>query len=183
MIISDTQFQELTDKVEKLQPVLDSVSNTLKETSEHIKEIKNFQLVEPLDMFTRTSINNQITTVITHNLVGAEAATAVNYNHFFIADRSYIINSVLVIFGTKGTDGSAVTLDIYKGTDTVAIGSGTSILTSTIDLKGTINVINKGALKTGNFITLRQYDRLGLILSGTPTAVANLSVTISLLLL
>lgn len=176
----DSQIEELTQQLEDTQKKVDELRRNVDENTGELKNLGDFQLKRPLDPFTQAIINDQILIPVTHNLVGTAPATAGNYNHFFTANRSYVIDSILVIWGTLGTDGGAVTLDIYKAASAVAIASGTSVLSSTVNLKGTINTVNTCSLQKGDLITLKQNDRLGLILTGTPTAVANLSVTVNL---
>lgn len=103
----------------------------------------------------------------------------------FIADRPYIVEAVRESHATAGTDGGAVTLDVKKATGTTAIASGTTILGSTFDMKGTINTVvhktrgNGGVLSTP-VATLAEGDRLGVDYTGTITALAGVLVSIVL---
>ena len=117
---------------------------------------------------------------ITITLPGTTAATAANYNHFFIARHPCEILVVKEVHGTAGTDAGAVTLDIEKLTGTTAAGSGDSILVAGFNLKGTANTVQSksGADLTGQ--TLVEGDRLALEDTGTLTNVANLNVTLYL---
>jgi len=72
-----------------------------------------------------------------------------------------------------------VTLQVEKLTGTTAPGSGTSLLTTAFNLKSTINTVVTGVLTpTVGAIQLAAGDRLALKLSGTPTSVANVTVTV-----
>ncbi len=114
--------------------------------------------------------------IITHILPGTEPATAGNYNLFFTAPFQMRLQAANLVFSTLGTDGSAVTLQIEHLTLTTAPGSGTSLLGVPFNLKAAINTVQYGsfaAIKKSSFI-LKKGDRLALVLTGTPTAVANL---------
>jgi len=112
-------------------------------------------------------------------LDGDRAATAGNYNAFFVVPFQMRFSGVTISFSALGTDGSAVTLTIEKLTSGTASGSGTVMLASTLNLKSTINTPQYGtlaAIPRSSFV-LKRGERLGLKLSGTPTSVANLAVT------
>lgn len=122
---------------------------------------------------------NEIVSVV---LPGTSGATAGNYGVFFIAPMKCLFVGAMEVHGTKGTDGSAVSLQIQKLTSTTAIGSGTNLLSTAFDLKGTINTVQTGVLAkiiNSNF-NLALGDRLGLSLTGTPTSVAQVCVMIQL---
>ena len=117
--------------------------------------------------------------VIPYTLPGAVPQTAANYGVFFIAPFNLTIRGITEVHATKGTDGSAVTLQIEKLIGTTAPASGVLLLTTAFDLRGTINTVQTGVLTTTvGAIQLKKGDRLGLKLTGTPTAVANLTITI-----
>lgn len=116
---------------------------------------------------------------ITVSLLGATPATAANYSHFFIARRPIEILRVSEVHATKGTDAGAVTLQVELLAGTTAPGSGTSVLGSGFDLKGTINtVVTKETTSLTPSRIVKEGNRLALKLTGTPTAVASLVVTI-----
>lgn len=103
----------------------------------------------------------------------------------FVSDRAYRVLEVQESHGTKGTDAGAVTLDVVKATGTTAIASGTTVLSSTFDLKGTINTVVTKSIKNGGLVStpagyLAAGDRLGFNITGTTTAVAGAVVTIVL---
>ncbi len=103
----------------------------------------------------------------------------------FIADRAYRVVEVRESHGTKGTDTGAVTLDVKKATGTTAIASGTTVLASTFDLKGTINTVVTKSIDNGGLVStpvgyLAAGDRLGLDITGTTTALAGVALTVVL---
>lgn len=103
----------------------------------------------------------------------------------FIADREYTVEAVRESHAVAGSDVGAVTLDVKKATGTTAIASGTTVLGSTFDLKGTANTVvtktraNAGVVSTP-VATLSAGDRLGFDITGTTTAVAGVCVSIVL---
>jgi hypothetical protein len=103
----------------------------------------------------------------------------------FIADRAYEVEAVRESHATAGSDGGAVTLDVKKATGTTAIASGTTVLGSTFDLKGTANTVVHKTKGNGGVVAtsvgrLAEGDRLGIDITGTITAVAGVQVTIVL---
>jgi hypothetical protein len=118
-----------------------------------------------------------------HTIVGTDAATATNYGVFYIVPFQCIVNVIKEVHMTLGTDGSAVTLTIEKLTGTQALDAGVSTLSSTIDLRGTINTVVTPTLTTTNADrNLAIGDRLSMKDAGTLTAVANVTIMVELLL-
>lgn len=118
---------------------------------------------------------------VSHSLDGTQAATAANYGVFAHAMAACVVEAVWISHQTAGTDAGAVTLDIEKLTSGTALDSGTTILSSAYDLKGTINTPVNSALNAD--ISRRQIgrgERLALKDSGTLTAVAGVCVTVVL---
>ncbi len=104
---------------------------------------------------------------------------------FFIANRAYQVVAVQQVHSTLGSDGSAVNLQITKDTGTTTPGAGTNLLTNNSDagfnLKSTVNTVQEGALSlTLSDLQLAKGDRLSVDFAGTLTAVAGISVTVSL---
>lgn len=100
---------------------------------------------------------------------------------FFLASRSYKVFGVRLIQDVAGSDGGAVTLMLEKLTGTTAPGSGTSLMTVAFDLKATARTPQTGALvASAASLTLAAGNRLGLNLTGTPTAVAGVLVEVDL---
>lgn len=129
--------------------------------------------------------------ILPYTLFGTQSATAGNYSAFFTAPVAMTVASITEVHAVKGTDGSAVSLQVEKLTGTTAPGSGTTLLSTAFDLKGTINTVQTtslvGTIKpTTSLVTsivslqLSAGDRLALKLTGTPTAVANVTVTLIL---
>lgn len=115
-------------------------------------------------------------------LAGTAPATAGNYGIFYTAPFQCRFFSANEVHATAGTDGSAVTVQIEKLTGTTVPGSGTVLLSSGFNMKGTINTVQYGTLgsiQKTNF-SLAKGDRLALKLTGTPTTVANAVFTITL---
>lgn len=120
--------------------------------------------------------------VVNATLPGTSAATATNYGKVFIAPFICTVTSIKEVHGTAGSDGSAVTLSVERLQGTEALGSGDELLAATkIDLKGTADTVQTPTLTatTAN-LTLAAGDRLGLVDTGTLTAVADVAVTIEL---
>lgn len=95
----------------------------------------------------------------------------------FVADRAYTLLSIIARPTIAGTDAGAVTAILRRAASGVGIGSGTSLHSGTINLKGTIEVnqimpITVSAIPIGVSI--------GIDVSGVPTAARGI---VSLLLL
>ncbi len=117
--------------------------------------------------------------VLPYTLFGTQAATAGNYSVFFTSPYSVNVSQVTEVHTALGTDGGSVSLQIEKLTGTVAPGSGTALLATAFNLKSTINTVVTGALtNTVGAVQLNVGDRLALKLTGTPTSVASVTVTL-----
>ena len=108
------------------------------------------------------------------------AATTTNYSTCFIADRPYQVVSAQETHAVASS-GGATTLDITKDVGTGAPASGSSVLNgSTFNLAATANTVQSiNAVNTG-VSQLAVGDRLALKLTGTPTSMTNVTVTIAL---
>jgi len=122
----------------------------------------------------------QTTVRVNHVLINTEPATAGNYSVFFYADTPLTILSISEVHTTAGSSGSAVTLQVERLTGTQAPGAGTTLLTAGFNLRATANTVQTGTLINTSQRQLQKGDRLGLVLTGTPTAVANLLITVVL---
>lgn len=112
---------------------------------------------------------------------GTLAATAGNYGVFEIVAVPFVMIAISEIHQVAGTDGSAVGYNIEKLTGTTAPGSGTEILSSDLDLKGTANTEQRGTLIVNRSArTFNRGDRLSHKLSGTPTSVGSVCVIIEI---
>ena len=86
---------------------------------------------------------------------------------------------------TKGTDAGAVNLQIEKLTGTQAPGAGTALLTNNtnagFDCKGANNTPQTAALTTTKAdLQFTCGDRIGVVVSGTTTALAGACLTLFL---
>src|SRR5882672_1443428 len=84
------------------------------------------------------------------------------------------------VSGTAGGSGAALTIEHLTGTQ--AAGAGTALLTATIPLTGTANTVLYGTLSTTVTAaqgTISPGDRIGVILSGTLTGLANCILQVS----
>lgn len=92
--------------------------------------------------------------------------------------RSKLIG-VKEVHGTAGSDGSAVTLGIERLQGTETSGNGDAVTSaSAINLKGTADTVQSATIVTTNDIDIFEAgDRVGINVTGTTTAVANMNVT------
>lgn len=112
-------------------------------------------------------------------LPGSSAATAANYGVVFYAIDPCFVRRVIEVHQTKGTDGSAVGLNVEKLTGTQALDAGTALLSSNLNLKGNDNTAQQGVFVTNRGArTLSPGDRLALKDSGTLTSLAGVFVII-----
>lgn len=119
-----------------------------------------------------------------HTLPGIMPATAGYYSVFLIVPMACLIIGFKEVHSTAGSDAGAVTLDLEKLTGTTAAGSGVSALASTLSLKATANTVQTATLTgTATNRTLAAGHRMALKLTGTPTAVANVSTLLTLQLI
>jgi hypothetical protein len=114
-------------------------------------------------------------------IYGADAATSANYKTFLIVPVASTLTGFKEVHGTAGTDGGAVTIDLEKLTGTTAPGSGSTMLSATLNLKGAANTILTATL-TGTLAnrSVKIGDRIALKSSGTLTSVADVSVLVEL---
>lgn len=103
---------------------------------------------------------------------------------FYTANKNMKIASVYYVHSTAGTNGSAVNIQVTKDTGTTAPGAGTALLTNNssngFDAKGTINVIQTGALTaTAANLRLAPGDRLSFKTTGTLTSLAGVVLVVN----
>lgn len=121
------------------------------------------------------------THLVTLALFGASAATAANYSTFFNVPFPCEVLSVRESHTTAGSDAGAVTVTVEKLTGTQAPGAGAAVLASAISLKATANTVQPGSLTaTRANRRLLAGHRLAALLTGTPTSVANMTLTVEL---
>ena len=117
---------------------------------------------------------------VTAVLKGTEPATTTNYGKFFIAPVSCTVLEIKEIHGTIGSDGSAVTLSVERLQGTEALDAGDNLMSGTFNLKATKDTVQTATLIGTNVVNLKVDDRLALVNTGTPTAVADLVVIVKL---
>ncbi len=111
-------------------------------------------------------------------LPGTDGATAANYDRFFTAPAKCVVDSVVATWSTASSSG---TLNVEKVPSGTAQGSGTDLLSSTIDTSGSANTNNTGTLETTKAtVELAAGDSLATVNSGTLTSLVNLQVTVGL---
>lgn len=124
--------------------------------------------------------------VVNHCLFGASPATTANYSVFFNVPMSMRLVYLQESHTVAGSDGGAVTLNYEKLQSTEAPTAGVYLLATPFNLKGTANTIQTAPTTTYKFVLTNTNppilnfavgDRMGMILTGTPTAVANLVTT------
>lgn len=96
----------------------------------------------------------------------------------------YEVVEVIERHETIGTNGGAVTMDIVKAADGVAVAGATTLLQSTFNMKSTAatlvrkTVANSGLVVAQGTRTLTPGQTLGVDFTGTMTALAGVSVTV-----
>lgn len=130
-------------------------------------------------------------TKLAANFVAASLAAAISVNFvygeatpldgaFFVADRPYVIQSIIARILVAGTDAGAVTAQVRKAANTAAIGAGVVMHSGTINLKGAVDTNQTMTLLTGVAITVQAGTGIGLDVTGVTTAARGV---ISMLLL
>jgi len=105
---------------------------------------------------------------------GETPATATIWN----APEACKLAGVVERHKVLGTDGGAVTISVAKDPSATAPGAGTGLLTAALSLKTTNNTNQSGTLSaTPSDLTFAAGDGLSVVLAGTMTAVAGVSVT------
>ncbi len=111
-------------------------------------------------------------------LDGTSGQTAANYDRFWIAPAKCVVDSVEASWSTASSSG---TLNVEKVPSGTAQGSGTDLLSSTIDTSGSANTTTVGTLSTtAATVELADGDALALVNSGTLTSLVNLHATVGL---
>lgn len=120
-----------------------------------------------------TVAGNKIQTEV--HLIVPLTATSANQT-VFIAPIGYKVTAIRESHGTAGGSGASASLEILTGT--TANGSGTAVTGSATALNGTANTVQT-IIPTGAF-TLAAGNRLGVVVAGTLTALANCCFEISI---
>lgn len=121
--------------------------------------------------------------VVNHVVADSDAIDVDDYGPFWIAPFSCIVMSAMEVHKVKGSDGSAVTLQIEKLADTEASGAGIDLLVTPFDLKGDANEFQESLIvstytNSTRDQTMIRGDRLGLVLTGTPTSLRTVIVSL-----
>lgn len=95
----------------------------------------------------------------------------------WIADAAYELVAVREVHGVASSSG---TLMVEKCTGTTAPGSGTVLLSATVNLAGTANTVASGALVTTTDVKFAAGDRLSFKFAGTMTSLAGCAVSLCL---
>lgn len=110
---------------------------------------------------------------------GATPADALD-TQFFIADRAYTVTEINVVWGVAESTGSMdVMVERLQGTE--ACAAGDNLQAAVVDATGTANTVATPALTgtTAN-LDLAAGNRLCVDLTATPNQIANLVVTVTL---
>ncbi|KKN59580.1 hypothetical protein LCGC14_0540430 [marine sediment metagenome] len=111
-------------------------------------------------------------------LPGTDPQTAANYDRFWTAPAKCVVDFVVATWSTASSSG---TLNIEKVPSGTAQGSGTDLLSSTIDTSGSANTNTEGTLETTKAtVELAAGDSLATVNTGTLTSFVNLQVTVGL---
>jgi hypothetical protein len=124
-----------------------------------------------------------VTLPIAVRVPSTDAATAANYTApFFIANtRDYELLDVRERHETAGSDGGDVTVMLKKVPSGTAPASGSDMLSAEINLKATANINQTGSITTTSANrVLKQGESMALIVTGTPTDVAGVTVSVLL---
>lgn len=103
----------------------------------------------------------------------AELSNTVIFN----SDGDYQIDKVTYSHTVAGTDVGAVSMVLRRAATGASISSGDTVHTSSYNLKGTVNTPTDVTLTPANTL-LKNTDRIGVTIAGTPTAVAGVHVTV-----
>jgi hypothetical protein len=122
-------------------------------------------------------MNASVRTAADFNLPGVTAATAANYQNFFVAPFPCRVVSIVARFSAAG--GAAAAVQITKAPSGTSTDAGTNVLTTPLDLTGATHTNVNGVLSTvASATVLNTGDALGAVDSGTLTGLADLSVTV-----
>lgn len=104
------------------------------------------------------------------------SSASVNANVFIAGGDAYKVTNARVVYGTAGSTGATVNLEVIpSGT---ANGSGTTGVITAVALNGTTNTPVTATLGTATLIP--SGSRLGIVMAGTLTGLANGLLIISI---
>lgn len=116
------------------------------------------------------------------NFIVIAGAAAADYDGVLVAPFAGKLVRVIERHGTAGSDGGAVTLMPTKVPSGTAKAAGTAMLSAGISLKGTADTNASGSLSaTAADLLVADGDSVGLVLTGTATAVDAVSVMLEFL--
>lgn len=111
----------------------------------------------------------------------ATLVAAADFAAFFVADRQYRVLGARERHSVAGSDAGAVTLTVVKMTSGAAKAAGVNVLTTTLNLKSAADTpVWLGPSATVADTRLVPGDALGMLSTGTLTAVIDTSVTVQL---
>lgn len=119
---------------------------------------------------------DQVQFTISSVVPGASAATAANYGPFWIAPFTCSIQEIQQAHVTNGAAGTLF-LEILKPGQTS--GNGTAVVSFNMTI-GANGVATSTLRRSGTAKILKANDRLSLFMSGTPTSLAQVVVTVVL---
>ena len=112
--------------------------------------------------------------------VNVEYVAASVDKRFYVAPRTMRVMKVILCVTVAGTNGSDVTVMVEKVASGTAIGSGVDVLSATLNLKGTADTNQTGALSTvAGAVILQTGDSLALDFTGTLTSATGV-ITVTL---
>lgn len=144
---------------------------------QEIKDIKN-TIREHQHNNVDGTLSLSKSTFITVNLYSTTAQTTTNYGLIFTATRPCFIKAISEKHTIAGNDAGAVTLQIERLQSTTTLTNGTDLLSTAFNLKGTAYTTQRGALIRQPALNLS--DSLALVLTGTPTTLEGVQVTIEI---
>lgn len=143
------------------------------------------KLEERMNIHTHNGVDNTYLLpnygFVTYSLPSTSAATSTNYGVIFTATRPGFIRGISESHTVAGTSPS---LQVERLTSGVALGAGTTLLVTALDLSSTANIPQYRGLRAGSPLVdraaFRKGDRLALKISGTLTNLEGLNITLEL---
>ena len=156
----------------------------MKVEHEIIKEEKTDLLKKPVGFRSGTltaweGLDNKDLNTFNVYLPGALPQTAANFEVFSIVRKAIEIVRIDEVHSAPETVAGALTLNVERLTGTTAPGAGSTILSTAFDLKAAADTVQSygGHNLTADRI-LKDGERLALVLTGAPTDLAGLCLTV-----
>ncbi len=122
-------------------------------------------------------LNKQFFAVST--VFGTSAATATNYGTFYIAPASVSLQEMQITYAHQSTSACTIFVEILKPGQ--ASGAGTGVQGFNVAVSGNVDQVGTSKLRPGSKADiLNANDRLSLFVSGDPTGLVQLNVTVLL---